>query len=146
VARENSNRVELNRQSGRVAEERARVTTAVDNYFALLRQCVSDCGWTMDALAVEMGIEDKSLLWRMLRNERPWRPEHLVALPDDIEKMFAQRYAESFGLIVVVPVHGEQAARNFVSGLFGLLAHQLPVKASHMAKAEMAHARQEHIA
>jgi hypothetical protein len=103
----------------------------------LLRQCVSACGWSIEALAVEMGIDDKSLLWRMLRNERPWRPEHLVALPDDVERMFAQRYAESFGLIVVVPVDGEQAARNFVSGLFGLLAHQLPARAHHMAKADL---------
>ena len=82
---------------------------------------------------------DKGHLWKLLHGEKPWRIEHLLALPDDIEACFEQRRAEAFGLIVVEPVDGDQALKNFVSGLLGVLGGpRLPRRAGRMAKAAIA--------
>ena len=139
----NSNAARSARQSATDDSPTTALATAVDRFFVMLRQAIQECGWTHDALAVEMrqngclGV-DKSVVTRMLNNERPWKPEHLCALPDDVEIAFATKYAESFGLIVVRPAQGEHAARQFVAGLFGLLlSSPLPAKAGHPLKASL---------
>src|SRR4051794_32930864 len=82
---------------------------AVDRYLTLLRECVLECGWTYEALAVEMAERlerptfDKAFLWKLLNGEKPLRIEHLLALPDDVEVLFESKRAESLGLIVAEP-------------------------------------------
>jgi len=124
-------------QSKPVADRRAELSTTVDNVLALLRACVQDKGWTLEALEAEMAI-DKSLISRVLNGERPLTLTFLLALPDEVEALFEARRAETFGLIVVEPAHGDQAVRNLVSGLFGVLgASKLPARADRMARARL---------
>lgn len=125
----------VRRQSKPVAAPAAAVSTAVDTALALLRGCVHDTGWTLEALAAEMAI-DKSQISRVLNGERPATLAFLLRLPDDVEALFEQRRAEGFGLIVVAPVTGDQAVRNLVSGLVGVLSTRLPARAERMAKCE----------
>lgn len=109
---------------------------------ALLRTCVQDRGWTLEALERFMGKGfDKSLISRVLNGERPLTLKFVVALPDDIEALYAQRRAEAFGLIVVEPVYGDAAVKSLVSGLVGVLSQRLPVRAGRMAKATVASIR-----
>jgi ParB-like chromosome segregation protein Spo0J len=110
-------------------------STGVDRWLEMLRQAIEDAGWKHDALAAALGV-DKAYLSRMLTGEKPWRIEHLVGLPDDIERLFERRRAEQFGLIVVeLPADELTARRQLVSGLLGVLAPRLPAKADQMAKA-----------
>lgn len=112
-------------------------TTDVD-LLALIRRAVSDAGWNQEALAAEMRL-DKAYVSRVLSGEKPLSARFLIALPDDIEALVSQRYAEHFGFVVVTPVSGEAAVRHLVSGLFGVLAPQLPARASRMARASVPH-------
>lgn len=112
--------VALPRQSTSRASARPDLSTDVDTVLAMLRTSVQETGWTLDALAVEMGI-DKSLISRVLNGERPMTLTFLIGLPDDIEAAFERKRAESFGLIVVQPAaDGQQAIQHLVSGLFGV--------------------------
>jgi hypothetical protein len=109
-------------------------STAVDQYLELLRKCVADCGWTIDALSTEMQI-DKGHLWKLLNGQKPWRLEHLLALPADVDALFAQRRAEGCGLLCVPPPENEhQAIRQLMSGLFGVLGRQTSTEKLRMAK------------
>lgn len=112
-------------------------SSAVDRWLVMLRTAISECGWKHEALAAAMAI-DPAYLSRMLSGEKPWTVRHIVALPDDVEARFEAKRAESLGLIVVAPAQGEDAVRQFVSGLFGVLRSRLPLKADRMAKAEVA--------
>lgn len=85
-----------------------------------LRQAVEQCGYTHDALALVMGCSP-SLVTRVLNGERPLREDWICRLPDDVEALFLQKRAESFGVIVVQPLAGLDAQKAFVSGLFGLM-------------------------
>ncbi len=124
-------------QSKPVAERRSDLSPHLDTVLALLRTCVHDKGWTLEALAAEMSI-DKSLISRVLNGERPLTLTFLLALPDEVEALFEARRAETFGLIVVEPASGDQAVRNLVSGLFGVLgASKLPARADRMARARL---------
>jgi hypothetical protein len=137
VTRLNGNRSAAVRHSIPADQRSVERSTAVDQQFALLRQCISDCGWTFDALAVEMRI-DKGYLWKLLHREKTeWKPEHTVALPNDVEALFYQRLSESFGAIVVAPVSKEQALKNLVSGICGVFGPQLPAKAGKPLKADL---------
>lgn len=112
-------------------------STSVDQWLDLLRRCIADTGWTLESLAVEMQV-DKAYLSRMLSGEKPWTVKHLCNLPDDVEALFEQRRAESFGLIVVSPVDLDTARKHLVSGLLGVLAPAcLPSKADRLAKASL---------
>jgi hypothetical protein len=98
-------------------------STDVDRWLALMNAAIDKSDWKhkQEALAMHMGI-DKAYLSRLRSGEKPWRVEHVVALPDDIEANFEQLRAESFGFIVVRPASPESAASHFVAGVFGLLA------------------------
>ncbi len=103
----------------------------------LLRAAIDESGWKHDALWDVLGLPDKFYLSKMLSGEKPIGVKHLQALPDDIEAIFAEKYAETFGLIVVRPLGGPEAIKAFVGGLVGVLAPRLPVRASAMAKATL---------
>lgn len=94
----------------------------VERWLALMNAAIDGSTWRNkhDALATAMGI-DKAYLSRLRSGEKPWRIEHVVALPDEIEARFEQLRAEAFGLIVVAPVEGDDAVRHLVSGLCGVL-------------------------
>lgn len=126
------------------ADRSAAGTTAVARYFELLRRAVSDTNWTYDGLAVALNEAmpgrsfDKTYVWRMFNQEKPLPHEVLVALPDDLEARFSLLRAESFGLIVVQPLTGEDARRALVAGLIGVLSTpQLPAKTSGPIRAEL---------
>lgn len=102
----------------------------------LLRQAIDESGWKHEALAAEMQLPNAAYLSRMLSGDKPISAAHLRALPDDIEQVFARKYAEAMGLVVVAPVHGGDAVRALVSGLVGLLAPPPPVPI-RMAKAAL---------
>jgi hypothetical protein len=109
-------------------------STDVDQALALLRQAVSECGYTFDALQAATG-KDKAYLHRVLNGEDRCTLDFITALPDDIEARFENLRATQFGLIVVEPVDLETARRHLVSGLVGVLAPRLPLKADRMAHA-----------
>jgi transcriptional regulator with XRE-family HTH domain len=129
-------RAAVSRKSKAIDGSSDPLSTSVDDTLAVLRTCVHERGWTLDALEAEMDV-DKSLISRVLNGERPLTLPFLLALPDDVEALYEQRRAEAFGLIVVAPVNGEQAVRNLVSGLLGVLSPQLPTRANRMAKAAL---------
>lgn len=117
-------------QSTTVVDRRPDLATDVADALALLRRCVQEKGWTYDALAAAMsertaGHFDKSQICRVLNGERPLTLVFLLALPDDVEALFESKRAEAFGMIVVPPVHGDDAVRNLVSGLVGVLGAKL---------------------
>lgn len=103
------------------------------NELSLIREClrraIDQSQWKHDALAVEIGVSNAAYLSNMLSGEKPIQVRHLRALPDDVEALFAKFYAESFGLVVTVPITGRAAIEALVSGLIGVLtAPQLPDK------------------
>lgn len=114
---------------------------------SLLRESIDECKWKHGALAVQLGLPKKSgeaYLARMLSGEKPWTLRHLVALPDDIEKTFAEKWARARGAVVVAPLSGPAAIEGFVGGLIGLLTASspgLPAKADAMLRAELPAAR-----
>lgn len=133
-------------QSTSVDGLRSDVSTAVDRELLFLRQSVSECGWTLDALEAHMG-RDKSLISRVLNGERPLTLEFKVALPDDVEARWSSKQAEHFGHVVVMPLAGADAMKALVAGLVGVLAgQQMPARASQMAKATVASAKKSEVA
>lgn len=92
---------------------------------ALLRRAVSETGHTLDSLAAHFKQggcpKDRAYIGKVLNQEKPLNYEFVVGLPDDVEARFEQLRAEHFGLIVAKPpTSREQAARDFISGVFGL--------------------------
>jgi hypothetical protein len=118
-------------QSTSVEDAGTALATDVANVLAVLRVCVREKGWTLDALEAEMNRRaggrgfDKSYISRVLNGERPLTLSFILALPDDVEALFESKRAESFGQIVVAPVRGEDAMRHLVTGLVGVLASKL---------------------
>lgn len=114
-------RADGDRSTG-VARTKADRTTSVDRWLALMNQAIDESDWShkQDALATNMGI-DKAYLSRLRSGDKPWRVEHVVGLPAEIEGRFVDLRAESFGRIVVRPASGPDAIKQFVSGLFGVL-------------------------
>lgn len=100
-------------------------TTAVDQVnrgLELLRKAVSDRDYTLDALQAFMG-KDRVYIHKVLQGDKPLSFAFITALPEDVQARFEQLRAESFGLIVVAPVlDGQEAIRQLVGGLMGLLA------------------------
>lgn len=111
--------------------DQCRATTV--DLLALIRRALQETGWSQDAVAVEMA-KDKGYVSRVLSGEKPLSASFVLALPEDVQSHVARRYAESFGLIVVEPVRGDEAVRQLVSGLCGVLV-KMPARATRMAKA-----------
>jgi hypothetical protein len=107
----------------------------VDRYLQMLREAVTESGWTLDALASHLGF-DRGHLHRLLSGDKPWRVEHLVALPPEVDAAFSRKRAEAHGLIVVERVDSITAEHQLASGLFNVLTRRLPERADHMAKCE----------
>jgi len=106
----------------------------------LLRVSIDLTDWKDAAVAEHIGLRGESgaaYFSKMLAGEKPISAKHLRALPDDIEQIFARLYAESFGLIVVAPAYGDDAVRQLVSGIFGVLAPRLPERAGGPLKASL---------
>lgn len=118
-----------------VDRDAASRSTDVDRWLEMLRGAIDDSGWKHDALAKHLGL-DKAHLSRLLTGEKPFRIEHLVGLPDEIEALFERRRAESFGHIVCERVDEATALQQLASGLLNLAAGaRLPQRATGMAKA-----------
>ncbi len=110
--------------------------TTVD-LLALINRALSKTPWTQEALAAHMGHGQAyvSYISRVLSGEKPLSAAFVLALPEDVQTTVAKLYAESFGLIVVEPSSGDDAVRQLVSGLCGLLVTKtLPTRAQRMAK------------
>lgn len=121
------------------AQVRSTPVDPVDVLLKLFNDAIDASEWRhkQDALATAMGL-DKSYLSRMRSGEKPIAQKHVAALPDDVEVIFAKLHAESFGLIVVAPAtNTHDAARAFISGMFGLLAPQLPSHTHGQLKASL---------
>lgn len=130
------------REDNSVDLARSGQDNSVDPIARLVRAAIDESGWKHDAVAEAMGLKGesgKSYLSKMLAGEKPISARHLVSLPDDIEAIFARKYAETFNLVVVTPVFGEAAVRSLMSGLLGVLAPApaLPDRAAAMAKADL---------
>lgn len=87
----------------------------------LLREAIDESGWKHDAIACALEV-DAPYLSKMLAGDKPITLRHLDALPDDVEAIYSRKYAETLGLIVVAPATGDDAIRNLVSGLIGVLS------------------------
>ncbi len=120
------------------AVAQASVTGDVELMLVFIRQAMNETGWSPEALSSHMGYQDASYVGKVLKGEKPLSARFIVALPEAVEALFSRRYAENCGHVVVAPVHGDDAIRNLVSGLIGVLSHALPARASQMAKASMA--------
>lgn len=86
----------------------------------LVNEAITESGWKHEAVAAALGTDGPHLS-NMLSGNKPLTLLRVTQLPDDIEAIFARKYAEAFGLIVVQPCSGDQAVKNLVSGLFGCL-------------------------
>lgn len=104
----------------------------------LFNQAIDESSWSnkQEALATAMGL-DRSYLSRIRSKDKPLQQRHIVALPDDVEAIFAKLYAESFGLVVVVPARGHDAVKQLVAGLLGVLPQVFPEKAGPPLKASL---------
>ena len=131
------------RTNGHGSRLRDQVQADIDRALSLLRKAINDRGWSLEALAAHMGI-DRAHVSRVLLGEKSLTLAFEVALPDDVEALYKQYRAESFGLIVVEQCDEETARRQFASGLFNLLTtkrSELPAKTSGPIKAELLNRR-----
>jgi len=122
-------------QSAESDRDLARRSQLVDRYLGLLRDALTETGWTLDALAAYYDF-DRSHAHRLLTGEKPWTVRHLLRLPHDVEARFVRLYAERLGWIVVERVDAATAERQLASGLFNVLAGpRLPERADRLARA-----------
>jgi hypothetical protein len=116
------------------------LTTAVDKQeLAEVRRALSDCGETMESLAVQTDIKDRSLVHRILSGERPMPSGFLDSLPHQAVGLWHARRAEAHGRRVFDPLDAETAVHQFAAGLISLVMHGalgaiLPKRATGMAK------------
>lgn len=115
-------------------------STPVDLKVELLRQVIVDMGVTFDVIEATTQ-KDRSYAHAMLKGEKPFQWTFFRTLPEDVQAEYHSRCAESYGRIVVDPAYGDDAVRDLVRGLFGVLALQLPLRAERMAKADLSSAR-----
>ena len=113
-------------------------TCDLDFIVDLFNEAIEDSPWAgrTEALATAMDI-DRGYLSKVRSKDKPLNLKILRALPDDIEAIFAAKWAEAFGLIVVAPVHGQDAVKCLVSGLIGVLSPRLPERSSGQLKATL---------
>lgn len=79
---------------------------------------------------------DKSYISRVFNNEKPLTLAFEVALPEDVQALYKQYRAESFGLVVIEQMDEETARRQFAAGLFSLFSRpSLPLRSGGQVKA-----------
>ncbi len=100
-------------------------TVDMSRALACLRTSVQECGYTHEALAAVMGC-CPSMVTKVLNGDKPLKEEWICALPDDVERAYLAKRAESLGALVVQPLRGVDAQKAFVSGLLGLLGATAP--------------------
>lgn len=93
---------------------------AVDQELGYIRRAISDCGYTLDALEVVMG-KGRAYIGKVLAGDKPMSLAFLVLLPYDVQARLVELRGPQYGLVVVRPVQGHEAIRQFVGGLIGLL-------------------------
>lgn len=113
-------------------------TCDLDFIVDLFNAAIEASSWNgkTEALAVAMDI-DRGYLSKVRSKEKPLNLKMLRSLPDDVEAIFAQKWAEAFGFIVVAPLHGHDAVRSFVAGALGIFAARLPEKSSGQLRASL---------
>jgi hypothetical protein len=92
-----------------------------------------------EVVAIALRLPDASYLSKLFNGEKTLTSRHIVGLPEHVERIFAKLYAQAKGLMVVEPVHGEDAVRSLVAGLVGVLAPS-PCADSTATKRRMAKA------
>lgn len=112
-------------------------TVEAERALICLRQAVQESGWTHEALAAAMDCSP-SLVTRILLGERPLTQAWEVRLPDDVERLYLQKRAESMDLLCVAPLTGLAAQKAFVAGLIGVMSAPapLPDRASAMVRTD----------
>lgn len=95
-------------------------STTVDQATAQYRRAVADCDYTLDALDAVMH-KGRAYIHKVLQGEKPMSLDFITALPADVKERHAQLEAEACGFIVVVPVSGDDAIKQLVGGLVGVL-------------------------
>lgn len=120
-----------------------------DNDVALvrrwLREAIDESGWKHEAVAKAMREKSGlaitgpylSKLLAVSGERKTVTAAHICALPDVIEAIYARKYAEHFGLLVVAPVDEVTARRHLVSGLLFGLGPRLPARAGRPLKAAL---------
>jgi hypothetical protein len=106
--------------AGRVDHRSVARSMAVDQATELWRKAVADCDYTLDALEAVMG-KGRAYIHKVLQGEKPMSLDFTTALPADVKGRHAQLSAEACGFIVVVPVRGDDAVKQLVGGLVGVL-------------------------
>jgi hypothetical protein len=134
VARQSESLV---RESSPRATSVAQAEAEVELLLTFIRQSMNELGWNDESLAAAMGYSDASYPGKVLKGEKPLSAAFLVALPDDIESLFAQKWAEHRGAVVVAPLIGRAAVEALVAGLVGVLVPQLPAKAGPALKVNL---------
>jgi hypothetical protein len=94
---------------------------AVDRYLSLWRQAMEDTGNTYESLHAHTGISGSH--WqRLFTAEKPLRVENVLALPKDMQTRFEELRAKDLGLLVVRPMHGDDAIAAVLGGFASILA------------------------
>jgi len=94
--------------------------TAVNQELDYIRRAVSDCAYTMEALATELG-KSRQYVHAVLSGDKPITFEFFASLPDDVKARLIELRGADYGFVVVRPAVGPDAIRSFVAGLVGLL-------------------------
>jgi hypothetical protein len=93
---------------------------AVDLELGHIRKAIADCGYTFDALELAMG-KNRAYIARVLAGDKSLTLGFFVLLPEDVKARLIELRGPEYGLVVVRPVTGPEAIRQFVGGLVGLL-------------------------
>lgn len=96
----------------------------VDQIRVWLRESIEEACEKYEVVALAIGVKEPYLSQMLSldpRNQKPIQWRHITALPDAVECIFARKYAESFGQIVVSPVSEAEGRRQFITGLVSLL-------------------------
>lgn len=105
-----------------------------------IRAAVSELQWTCEAISAHMKSEHRrersgNYIEKVLRGDKPMSLSFFAELPGDVRALYHEQRVEAAGRIVVAPVDFEQARRQLVSGLLGVLSDRgLPVRSTNQLK------------
>ena len=63
----------------------------------------------------------RAYIHKVLHGDKPMSLAFITMLPDDVKVRLIELWGPEFGLVIVRPVTGPEAIRQFVGGLVGLL-------------------------